>query len=186
MIPFPDKTQNEEPQSFSKPLYSVSSVNCENLACFVVKREGGSNILYYYYYTFKHHSCFLLVDIHQLIFNDRKLWHHFCRRSWIIRRSCLTKKIIGRRWRNHSRPRKLQNSKNGLQQFGKLIARTFTANLFSHLSLFWMYKTIIRFGLRMSRIIQTLVHVTCLSLRLWQITSTSVWIILDIMLSPIQ
>ena len=34
------------------------------------------------------------------------------------------------------RPLKLQNSKNGLQLFGKLIAPVFTANLFLHLSLF--------------------------------------------------
>ena len=45
-------------------------------------------------------------------------------------------------------------------------------------------KTIIGFGLRMiSRIIQTSVNVIRLSLRLRQITLTSVWIILDIMLS---
>ena len=30
-----------------------------------------------------------------------------------------------------SRPRKLQNSKNGLQQFGKLIARVFLLQIFS-------------------------------------------------------
>ena len=48
-------------------------------------------------------------------------------------------------------------------------------------------KTIIGFGLRIiSRIIQTSVNVIRLSLRLRQITLTSVWIILDIMLSPIQ
>ena len=37
-----------------------------------------------------------------------------------------------------------------------------------------------------SRIIQTSVNVIRLSLLLWQITLTSVWIILDIMLSLIQ
>ena len=67
-----------------------------------------------------------------------------------------------------SRPRKLPKGKSGLQQFGMLIARVFTANLFLHLSLFWMYNTtIIGFGLRLiSRITQTSVNVIRLSLRL--------------------
>ena len=53
--------------------------------------------------------------------------------------------------------------------------------------LFWMYKTIIGFGLCMIlRIIQTSLNVIHLSLWLRQITLTSVWIIPDIMLSFIQ
>ena len=132
-------------------------------------------LLFYYsydnliYYTFKVHSCFLLVDIHQLILNVRKPWHHFRRISWIVGWSC-RKNIIGHWWRDHLKAAKITKQQKWPAAVWK-VDRTslFTANLFLHLSLFWIYnKTILD------------------SVGLRQITLTSVWIILDIMLSLMQ
>ena len=144
-----------------------------------------------YYYTFKLHSCFLLIDIYQLILNVWKPWHHFRRISWTIRRSYpKKKKIIGRWWRNHLKAAKItKQQKRPAAVWNDNRLSLSTANLFLHLSLLWTNnKTIIGFGLRtISRIIlQTSVNVIHLSLRLRQITLTLVWIILDIMLSLIQ
>ena len=56
---------------------TTSSYNSNNHDDNVNKDNNGN------YYTFKLHSCFLLVDIYQLILNVRKPWHHFRRISWI-------------------------------------------------------------------------------------------------------
>ena len=144
--------------------------------------EGNLNcaktIKNYYYYTFKLHFCFLLVDIHQLILDVRKPWHHSPRISWIIRRSCPKKKITGRWWRNHLKAAKMTKQQKWRAAVWK-VNRTslFTANLFLHLSLLWMYnKTIIWFVLGIiSRIIQTSVNVIRLSLRLITLTSAMDW-----------
>ena len=111
-------------------------------------------------YTFTLHSCFLLVDIYQFILNVRKPSHHFCRISWIIWRSC-QKLIVGRWWRNHLKAEKITKQQKWPAAVWKVNRTTlFTANLSLHLSLLWVYKTIIGFGLRIiSRIIQTSVNV---------------------------
>ena len=64
-------------------------VVCLVLTVYVVGEEMRNNRVYF---TIRLRSCFLLVDIHQLILNVWKPWHHFRRISWIIRRSCPKKK----------------------------------------------------------------------------------------------
>ena len=86
---------------------------------------------YSHYYTFKLHSCFLLVDIHQLILNIRKPWHHFHRISWIIRRSC-QKKIIGRWWHNNLATKITKQQKWPAAVWKVKRMSLFTANLFLH------------------------------------------------------
>ena len=91
------------------------------------------------YYTFKVHSRSLLVNILQLVLNDRQLWRHFRRILWIIGWRC-AKKMIGRWWRHYLKAR--ENDK--VTKFCKINRMgLFTATLCLHLSM-TIFKLIIK------------------------------------------
>ena len=82
------------------------------------------------YYAFKLHSCFLLVDIHQLILKVQAVVS-FPPNVVNYSTELSKKRLLDANYVTASRRRKLQNSKNGLQQFGKLITRVFLLQIFS-------------------------------------------------------
>ena len=105
------------------PVGKQSSVWRQNYAC--------QRMWKYIYYTFELQSCFLLVHIQQFIPNFRKPSHHSTEFPELFDRAAVQKKLLDADDVTTLRPRKLQNSKTGLRQFGKLIARVFLLQIFS-------------------------------------------------------